>query len=59
MKISTQLRCIGAIILLAILSFSGAYNINGIPLLLMTFGFAALYEYALVRPVIKRENNKG
>jgi hypothetical protein len=59
MKRSTQLRWVGAIILLAILSLAGAYNITGAPLLLMTFGFAVLYEFALVRPAIKRENNKG
>jgi hypothetical protein len=59
MKNSSYLRIIGAIILLAILTLCGAYEVNGPALLLLTFGFAALYEFSLVRPAIKREKNKG
>ena len=46
----TQLRLIGGAILLFNLWLIGAYDLQGIPVLLLTFGFAAGYEYLVVRP---------
>lgn len=57
MKETTKLRLIGAAALLFILWLIGTYDIQGIPSLLMTFGFAAGYEYLVVRPVNKKAAN--
>jgi hypothetical protein len=56
MKKSTKLRLIGGVILLFNLWLIGQYNIDGIPVLLLTFGFAACYEFIVVRPVSKTES---
>lgn len=45
----TKLRWIGAGVLLFNLWLCGNYNIKGIPLLLMTIGFAVGWEMLLVR----------
>lgn len=49
MKPRTKLRLLGAAILLLNLWLIGHYSIDGLPVLLMTFGFAAAYEYLIVR----------
>lgn len=51
MKKTTKLRLIGGAILLFNLWLIGAYNLEGVPVLLLTFGFAVGYEYLVVRPV--------
>ena len=49
MKARTKLRLLGGAILLFNLWLIGRYSIDGIPVLLLTFGFAAAYEYVVVR----------
>jgi len=49
MKIRTTLRLLGGAILLFNLWLIGWYSVEGIPVLLMTFGFAVAYEYVVVR----------
>ena len=51
MKKTTKLRLIGAAILLFNLIAIGFYNLEGVPVLLLTFGFAGAYEYFVVRSV--------
>lgn len=46
----TKLRLIGGAILLFNLWLIGRYDLQGIPVLLLTFGFAFGYEYLVVRP---------
>lgn len=53
MKKTTKLRLIGGGVLLFNLWLIGHYNLEGIPVLLLTFGFAAGYEYLVVRPASK------
>ncbi|MCK5724507.1 MAG: hypothetical protein KAI84_18375 [Gammaproteobacteria bacterium] len=53
MKKTTKLRLVGSLVLLFNLWLIGQYNLQGIPVLLLTFGFAAGYEYLVVRPVSK------
>jgi hypothetical protein len=50
----TKLRCIGGAILFFNLWLIGQYNLDGAPVLLLTLGFAAGYEYFLVRPAKKK-----
>jgi len=54
MKKSTKLRLFGALVLLINLVIIGSYNITGLPVLLMTFGFAIAYELLIVRPTIEK-----
>ncbi len=49
MKTRTKLRLLGGAMLLFNLWLIGQYSIEGITVLLMTFGFAIAYEYMLVR----------
>ncbi len=49
MKTRTKLRLLGGVVLLFNLWLIGHYAIEGLPILLMTFGFAIVYEYAVVR----------
>ncbi len=53
MKKATKLRLAGGLVLLFNLWLIGRYNLEGIPVLLLTFGFAAVYEYLVVRPASK------
>jgi len=53
MKKTTKLRLIGGGALLFNLWLIGAYNLEGVPVLLLTFGFAVGYEYLVVRPASK------
>jgi len=54
MKKSTKLRIFGALVILVNLIIIGSYNITGLPVLLMTFGFAIAYELLIVRPTIEK-----
>lgn len=53
MKKTTKLHLIGGCVLLFNLWLVGNYNLGGIPAFLLTFGFAAGYEYLVVRPASK------
>ena len=61
MNKSTKLRLFGGAVILFNLWLIGQYNLKGIPVFLLTFGFAGGYEYLVVRPLSKNEknNNKG
>lgn len=59
MKKTTKLRLIGGAILLFNLWLIGQYRLEGIPVLLLTFGFAVGYEFLVVRPTMtKNESTK-
>lgn len=49
MKTTTKLRLFGSAVLLFNLWLIGAYNLEGIPVLLLTVGFAVAYEFLVVR----------
>lgn len=51
MKSRTKLRLLGACVLIFNLWLIGHYSIEGLPVLLITFGFAAAYEFVVVRRV--------
>lgn len=51
MRRPTKLRLIGVAILLFNLWLIGHYDLSGAAVLLLTFGFAASYEFLLVRPL--------
>ena len=59
MKKATKLRLIGGLLLLFNLWLIGRYNLDGILVLLLTFGFAAGYEYLVVRPLSKAAEKSG
>jgi len=54
MKKTTKLRLLGGAILLFNLCLIGQYHLDGIPVLVLTFGFAFGYEYLVVRPAKRR-----
>lgn len=54
MKTTTKLRLFGGAILLFNLWLIGQYNLQGLPVLLLTFGFAVGFEFLVVRPAGKR-----
>lgn len=56
MKTSTKLRLFGGVVLVFNLWLIGAYGLQGIPVLLLTFGFAIGYEFLVVRPMSKKES---
>ncbi|GFO63166.1 hypothetical protein [Geomonas paludis] len=53
MKKTTKLRLYGGLVLLFNLWLVGYYNLEGIPVLLLTLGFAAGYEFFVVNPASK------
>lgn len=53
MNPATKMRLIGGAILMFNLWLIGHYNITGIAVLLMTIGFAVVFEYLVVRPTAK------
>ena len=55
MKKSTKLRLFGGAVILFNLWLIGQYNLEGVAVLLLTFGFAVGYELVVVRPVSKAE----
>lgn len=57
MKSATKLRLFGGGVLLFNLWLIGHYNLIGIPVLLLTFGFAIGYEFLVVRPISKSTGN--
>lgn len=57
MKKSTKLRFFGGAVLLFNLWLIGHYGLEGIPVLLLTVGFAVGYEFLVVRPIAKTDSN--
>lgn len=57
MKKSTRMRLFGAVVILFNLWLIGRYNLEGVAVLLLTFGFAIGYELMVVRPVARAEKN--
>lgn len=55
MRKTTKLRLVGGVVLLFNLWLIGQYNLSGIPVLLLTLGFAVGYEFLVVRPASKGE----
>ena len=55
MKKSTKLRLFGGAVLIFNLWLIGRYNLSGIPVLLLTFGFAIGFEFLVVRPSSKEK----
>lgn len=56
MKKTTKLRLFGGAVLLFNLWLIGAYRLEGIPVLLLTFGFAIGFEYLIVKQIGKDSN---
>jgi hypothetical protein len=54
---TNNLRLIEGSVVLFNLWGIGRYNLGGIPVLLLTSGFAAGYEYFIVRPTLKALRN--
>jgi hypothetical protein len=54
-KKSTKLRLFGGAVLLFNLWVIGRYNLQGVPVLLLTFGFAIGFEFLAVRPLAKEK----
>jgi len=57
MKNTTKLRIFGGLVLMFNIWLIGNYNLDGIPVLLLTFGFAIGYEYLVVKPSTKQNKN--
>lgn len=57
MQKTTKLRLIGGAVLLFNLWLIGRYNLQGMSILLLTFGFALGYEFLIVRPSKPKEDN--
>jgi hypothetical protein len=55
MRKTTKLRLVGGVVLLFNLWLIGQYNLSGIPVLLLTLGFTVGYEFLVVRPASKGE----
>ena len=55
MKQTTILRLFGGAILFFNLWLAGEYDIQGVPLLLITIGFAVAFELIIVKPAAKRQ----
>lgn len=58
MKMTTKLRLVGVVILVFNCWLIGAYSIAGAPVLLMTFGFAIVFEYLVVKPLAKTKQSE-
>jgi hypothetical protein len=59
MKIATKLRLFGGVVLLFNIWMIGRYKLEGFVVFLLTLGFAAGYEYFVVRSVLRVENLSG
>ena len=53
-----KLRIFGGVVLLFNLWLIGAYNLDGLPVLLLTFGFAIGYELVVVRALAPADKGK-
>jgi hypothetical protein len=56
MKKATKVRIFGAVVLLFNLWLIGRYDLQGIPVLLLTIGFALAYEFLIVRSIAKADD---
>lgn len=59
MKIATKLRLFGGVVLLFNIWMIGRYKLESFVVFLLTLGFAAGYEYFVVRSVLRVENLSG
>lgn len=59
MKKTTKLRLLGGAVLLFNLWLIGQYRLEGLPVLLLTFGFAIGYELLVVRPAKPKDDQPG
>ena len=59
MQKTTKLRLIGGAVLLFNLWLIGRYNLQGMSVLLLTFGFALGYEFLVVRPSKPKDNSES
>lgn len=57
MKKTTKLRLIGGAVLLFNLWLIGSYALEGISVLVLTFGFAIAFEYLIVRPAGRKNGD--
>lgn len=55
MKKSTKLRLFGGAVILFNLWLIGQHNLEGLAVVLLTFGFASSYEIIVVRPMVTSE----
>lgn len=55
MNTVTKLRLFGGAVLLFNLWLIGEYRLEGVPVLLLTVGFAVAYEFLVVRTIGKGE----
>lgn len=53
-----KLRIFGGLVLLFNLWLIGTYNLEGLPVLLLTFGFAIGYELVVVRALAPADKDK-
>lgn len=53
-----KLRIFGGLVLLFNLWLIGAYNLEGLPVLLLTIGFAVGYELVVVRALAPADKDK-
>ena len=58
MKKATTLRLFGGTLILFLLWFVGHFNIGGIPMVALIFGFAIGYEVLIVGPHVKGRGNR-
>ena len=56
MKKTTKLRLFGGLVILFNLWLIGRYNLEGLPVLLLTLGFAIGYEFLVVRSIKNNDN---
>lgn len=59
MKKATKLRLFGGAVLLFNLWLIGHYNLKGLVVLVLTFGFAVAFEFLVVRPAKREEDARG
>lgn len=55
MKTTTKLRLFGGMALLFNLWLIGEYNLHGVPVFLLTAGFAVVFEFLVVKPIASAE----
>ena len=58
MKKKTKLRLFGGLVILVNLMLIGHYNLQGFEVLVLTFGFAIVYEFFVVKNAIEEPSPK-
>jgi hypothetical protein len=59
MKAATKLRLFGGLVLIFNLWLIGRHSLEGVPVLLLTFGFAIGFEFLVVRPISKKQQSQN